>query len=176
MSRKHKITIVVFCMGVLLCGIGVGIAFTEFSGLTYGGTEIVGETDMRTANLDVEFEPEEEVWNIMGTRSWHSGHYGGVNDMGIQTDSSVPVNTVRISVTYNANRVEPFTSLDIDSAEIYLGWYWNDTDELALMMEAKDKVLQNLKNGRLISFDVVNMEQVDVFVNPQNVEDVRLIY
>ena len=68
MSRQCKISIVMFCVGVLLCGIGMGIAFTEFSGLAYGGTQILGGTDMKTANLDVEFEPEEEVWNIVGTK------------------------------------------------------------------------------------------------------------
>lgn len=176
MSRQHKITIVLFCIGVLFCGIGMGVAFTEFSGLTYGGTQMIGGTDMKTVDLDVEFEPQEEVWDIMGTRSWHSGHYGGVNDTGIQTDNSVPLDTVRFSVTYNADRVEPFTSMDIDSETIGFGWYWNDTDELALMMEAKDQVLRNLKEGRLISVDAVEVEQVEVFVNPQNAEDVRILY
>ena len=179
MSRQCKISIVMFCVGVLLCGIGMGIAFTEFSGLAYGGTQILGGTDMKTANLDVEFEPEEEVWNIVGTKLWHQryyGYYGGVSDTDVRPDNSVPLNTVRFSVTYNAKRVEPFTSLDLDSATIGFGWYWNEDDELALMMEAKDQVLQNLKEGRLVSFDVVEIEQVEVFVNPQNAEDVKILY
>ena len=179
MSRQCKISIVMFCVGVLLCGIGMGIAFTEFSGLAYGGTQILGGTDMKTANLDVEFEPEEEVWNIVGTKLWHQryyGYYGGVSDTDVRTDNSVPLNTVRFSVTYNAKRVEPFTSLDLDSATIGFGWYWNEDDELALMMEAKDQVLQNLKEGRLVSFDVVEIEQVVVFVNPQNAEGVKILY
>ena len=179
MSRQCKISIVMFCVGVLLCGIGMGIAFTEFSGLAYGGTQILGGTDMKTANLDVEFEPEEEFWNIVGTKLWHQryyGYYGGVSDTDVRTDNSVPLNTVRFSVTYNAKRVEPFTSLDLDSATIGFGWYWNEDDELALMMEAKDQVLQNLKEGRLVSFDVVEIEQVEVFVNPQNAEDVKILY
>lgn len=179
MNRQCKISIVMFCVGVLLCGIGMGIAFTEFSGLAYGGTQILGGTDMKTANLDVEFEPEEEVWNIVGTKLWHQryyGYYGGVSDTDVRTDNSVPLNTVRFSVTYNAKRVEPFTSLDLDRATIGFGWYWNEDDELALMMEAKDQVLQNLKEGRLVSFDVVEIEQVEVFVNPQNAEDVKILY
>lgn len=36
MSRLHKISIIVFCFGVLLCGIGAGVAFMEFGGYTYG--------------------------------------------------------------------------------------------------------------------------------------------
>lgn len=176
MSRKHIITIVIFCVGVLLCGIGLGVACTEFGSLAYGGTEILGKTDMKTMDLDVEFEPGEAVWNIIGTRGWHHGYRGGVSDTDIRTDSSVPLNTVRFCVTYNAERVEPFAALDIDGSTIDFGWYWNELDEMALMMEAKDKVMQRLKEGSLVSFDVVEIEQVEVFVNPQNAEDVRIIY
>lgn len=61
MSRLHKRLIVVFCLGVLLCGVGAGVAFTEFSALTYGGRQILGDPDMRTENFDVEFEAGEEA-------------------------------------------------------------------------------------------------------------------
>ena len=42
MTRLHKITIGIFCGGILLSGIGAGVAFGEFSGLAYGGAEVVG--------------------------------------------------------------------------------------------------------------------------------------
>ena len=58
MSRLHKISIIVFCLGVLLCGIGSGLIFTELDGLVYGGKHILGEPDMRTDESDVECEPE----------------------------------------------------------------------------------------------------------------------
>lgn len=176
MSRKHIIAIVIFCVGVLLCGIGTGVAVTEFGALTYGGTEILGKMDMKTVDLDVEFEPAEEAWNIIGTRGLYRGYHGRVSETDIRTDSSVPLNTVRFCVTYNAERVEPFASLDIDSSMIDFDWYWNELDEMALIMEAKDKVMQRLKEGSLVSFDFVEIEQVEVLVNPQNVEDVRIIY
>ena len=171
MSRRYKITIVAFCLGVLLCGIGTGIAFTEFSALTYGGTQILGEPDITTRNYDVEFEPGEDAWRIVGT----AGFYRNGN-MNIYEDSSVPVNTVRFCVTYNVKRIEPFTYLNIDDKRIEFSWYWKNTDEMALFMEAKDLVLQNLKEGRLVSFDAVELEEVDVLVNPKSVDDVKIIY
>ena len=54
MKRMHKILFAVFCAGVLLTGIGVGVLFTEFSALAYGGREILGKTDMQTENFDGE--------------------------------------------------------------------------------------------------------------------------
>lgn len=172
MNRQHKITIVVFCLGVLLCGIGAGVAFTEFSSLAYGGMQILGDPEMVTRDFDVEFEPKEDSWDIIGINGVY--RYG---NMDIQTDSSVPVNTVRFRVTYNTKRAEPFAHMDLDDKKIYFGWSWMDSnDEMALTMEAKDVVLQNLKEGKLVSFDAIELEEVEVLVNPKSVDDVRIIY
>ena len=51
MSRLHKISILVFCIGVLLSGIGAGLIFTEFDGFVYGGEYILGDPDMRTDEI-----------------------------------------------------------------------------------------------------------------------------
>ena len=154
-----------------MCGIGTGIAFTEFSSLAYGGMKILGEPEIVTENFDVEFEPEEDAWRIIGTTGFY--RYGNMN---IQTDSSVPVNTVRFCVTYNSKRVAPFTNLNMDDKRIEFSWYWKNADEMALTMEAKDIVLQNLKEGKLVSFDAIELEEVEVLVNPKSVDDVRIIY
>lgn len=172
MSRLHKISIIVFCIGVLLCGVGAGLIFMELEGFAYGGHYILGEPDMRTDEIDVAFEPEEgqlDIFGVIGSYNRRSAR--------IETDSSVPVNTARFRVTYNAKCVEPFAQWQEDEGRIDFGWYWKDTeDDLALMMEAKDVVLQNLKEGKLVSCDVVHMEAVTVRINPANEEDVRILY
>lgn len=172
MSRQHKILIGVFCLGVLLCGIGTGVAFTEFSGFEYGGKYILGETDMQTEDFDVTFVPAEDRWTLIGA----GGAY--VAGMGeIQTDRSIPENTVRFHVTYNAKRAKPFVYLDEQTNRIEFSWYWrNNNDETALMMEAKDILLKNLKEGKIASFDTVELEEVAVMVNPKNEDDVRVVY
>lgn len=167
MSRLHKRLIVIFCLGVLLCGIGAGVAFTEFSTLTYGGQQILGDPDIKTTDIDVEFEAGEEKRKIWGT---------GISDVFFQTDNRVPKDTVRFSVTYNADCVEPFAYWSKED-EIVLSWYWkNRKDETALMMEAKDVVLQNLKEGKIVSFDTPDMEKVVVKINPENEEDVKIVH
>jgi len=47
---------------------------------------------------------------------------------------------------------------------------------MALMMEAKDVVLRNLKEGKIISVDTIGLEKVIVLVNSENEDDVRLLY
>lgn len=172
MSRLHKISIAVFCLGVLLCGIGAGLIFTELDGLVYGGKYILGEPDMRTDEIDVEFVPEEDRLDIFGV----IGSYNRRSTR-IVVDSSVPRNTARFSVAYDAKRVEPFAQWEEEEGRIDFGWYWKDTvDEMALMMEAKDVILRNLKEGRLVSCDAMEVEAVTVLVNPSNEKDVRIMY
>lgn len=172
MSRQHKILIGVFCLGVLLCGIGAGITFAEFGGFTYGGKYILGEQDMKTEDIDVAFIPREEGWTIIGAAYSYTAGMGK-----IQTDQSVPENTVRFHVTYNAKRVEPYACLNQKGDRIEFSWCWMDYyDDTALMMEAKDLVLSNLKEGKIVSFDTAVLEEVTVLVNPKNKEDVRIVH
>lgn len=49
-------------------------------------------------------------------------------------------------------------------------------DDMALMMEAKDVLLSNLKEGRLVSCEAIEVEEVTVLVNPSNEKDVRIMY
>ena len=103
MKRMHKILLAIFCVGILLTGIGVGVVLTEFSALAYGGKEILGNTDMRTENFDVEFEPGEERTFITGWYQWKQDE--------VLTDAGIPENTVRFCVTYNKERIAPSRTL-----------------------------------------------------------------
>ena len=84
MTRLHKITIGIFCGGILLSGIGAGVAFGEFSGLAYGGAEVVGKTDIVTRDISKEIDPEQGVWNI-------DGYWDTAPD--VEADESIPIKT-----------------------------------------------------------------------------------
>ncbi|MCM1253520.1 MAG: hypothetical protein NC321_11915 [Clostridium sp.] len=165
MNKLQKILLIVFCLGVLLCGIGSGVAFTEFGALSYGGRQILGEPDMRTESFDVEFKEGKKLQGISGMRGRQTG---------FQTDDSVPENTVRFSVTYNAENVTmPYAYWDEETDRIFLSCEWSGThDDLEYMMEAKDVLLQNLKEGKLVSFDVAGIEEVTISVNPETLENI----
>ncbi|MDE7188342.1 MAG: hypothetical protein K2O13_12680, partial [Lachnospiraceae bacterium] len=59
---------------------------------------------------------------------------------------------------------------------VVFSWYRNHDDGMALMMEAKDVVLRNLKEGKIVSVDTIDLEKVIVLVNSENEDDVRLLY
>ena len=163
MSKWQKMLIIVFCAGMLLCGFGAGIFFTEFSGLSYGGKQFLGETDMRTENFDVQF--------VSGEGRQDIASYWGLTNL--QVDDSIPKNTVRFCVTYNAGTVTPFADWNKDNEQIFLSYYWHDTyDDIAYIMEAKDVVLQNLKEGKLVSLDELAIEEVTILVNSETEENI----
>ena len=169
MKKYHIILIGIFAAGVLLTGIGAGVAFTEFSALTYGGKEIVGETEMRTEAFDVEFEPGDERQFIGGWYNWAQTD--------ILTDAGIPENTVRFRATYNGERIFPHAVWEEENNQAALLWRWvSEEDDMELMMKAKDLFLENLKEGRIISFDTPGMEEVTVTVNPANKDDVHLVW
>lgn len=51
---------------------------------------------------------------------------------------------------------------------------WLPEDELALMMEAKDQILQDLKQGKISSYETKGIESVKVFVNPADAEEIQM--
>jgi len=165
MSKLHKILLGVFCGGVLLCGIGTGVAFTEFSALAYGGQHILGGTELTTEELDVEFEPQEKPCQI-------ETYFGDYLSNEIEVDESVPENTVRLKVVYNKARIQPEAYWEKEDNMICLYFQWQEEDEAALYMEAKDLALEDLKNGKIPSFAALEVEEITVLVNPVNEEDV----
>ena len=168
MNKVFKKIIVVFCLGVLLCGIGCGVFFTEFSVLSYGGEyTLESMVEMKTEDFDVEFESEEEVG------SWGVSRF---NQYQVKIDESVPDNTVRFRTTYNTKHVEPYVWWNAEQEIIeYSYWYRNDGCEIAAMLEAKDIVLQNLREGKLVSFAMPNWEDVTVLANAESAKKVRIV-
>lgn len=102
MRRVHKVITAVFLGGVLLGGVGTGIALVEYSSLAYGGEHLIGEEYLVTKSLDYEFAQDGRILIL-------PGRY----DMGImrapliETDDTVPVGIVRYEVTYNEKRLVP---------------------------------------------------------------------
>lgn len=183
MKGFQKILLGVLGGGVLLCGIGTGVAITEFSSLSYAGERTVGETDMETATLEAEIDPEKGKWALSDNLPW------GV-ETEFEADESIPENTVRFQVVYNAERITPkvqvavYTDGYMDENGEYqekiwpvleLYGIWEDQDEVKLFMEVKDLFLEELKEGKISSYrEPVYVEQVKVLYNPANETDLEM--
>ena len=96
----HKVQMVllgVFFGGVLLGGIGAGVALVEYSSLDYGGERRFGEENLVTREMDYTFVPGEEQVTIVR----------GYWEAPVEADDTVPEGIIRYEVTYNEKMVEP---------------------------------------------------------------------
>lgn len=101
MRRLQKVMTGVFLGGVLLGGVGTGLAVVEYSTLSYGGERLVGEEYLVTKNLDFEFPQDGRVLVLV------DNYYLRRNNVRLETDASVPAGLVRYEITYNEKRVVP---------------------------------------------------------------------
>lgn len=171
MRRFTKYMTAVFCVGVLLGGIGCGIAFVEYSSLEYTGRTIIGEEYVKEASFDYAVEPVEGKKLIVS--SWH-----GIDN--VVFDDSIPENTVRWVVTYNEKIVEPSLYYEKLTDDEYIGSacirYYYMNGEFDLFMQNKDKILEDLKNNRFGSYEASNDMSVDIMINPGLEGFVEVVY
>jgi len=110
MRRVQKILGGIFLTGVLIGGVGTGIAVVEYSSLAYGGEKLIGEESLVTKTLDFDFEPDGRTLKVAEGRFWERDRA-----QEIEIDNTVPVGTVRFVVTYNEKTVTP--SLEFEACE-----------------------------------------------------------
>ena len=102
MRKIQKLLIGTFLGGILLGGIGTGMAFAEYSTFSYAGEKRIGDQNLVTRELDFSFDPADGRIRIPG------GYWEQRLVEGIETDESVPEGTVRFVVTYNEKQVAPY--------------------------------------------------------------------
>ena len=194
MGKIRIILASVFLGGVILGGIGAGIAIVEYSSLTYVGEKKIGEENLVTCEMDYTFTLENEQISIEDRDIWNTK---------IEEDETVPEGTIRYVVTYNEktvkptlrvweeqdyqeedlseNNLEPSSEKDSNTEEnkeeeppikqlkqtaLELGVRYTYSD-FALLMESKDQILEDLRQGRIASYDVMYISQVTIKVNPR---------
>ncbi len=177
-----KAAVAVFCAGVLLGGIGTGVAIAEYTSLEYTGEHILGEENMVTENLDVTVTPEEGR-KIRIMRFYH------VN--GVHYDEEIPMDTIRYVVTYNPDYVNFWTDYETYEEKLekeadmtdgedtgtaaresgkYQGDVWLESyysgNEFDLFMRSKDKILGELKQGQVGSYRMESVKSIEIWMNP----------
>ena len=194
MGKIRIILASVFLGGVILGGIGAGIAIVEYSSLTYVGEKKIGEENLVTCEMDYMFTLENEQISIEDRDIWNTK---------IEEDETVPEGTIRYVVTYNEKTVKPILRVweepnyqeedlsednleslseeDFNTEEnkeeeppikqltqtaLELGVRYTYSD-FALLMESKDQILEDLRQGRIASYDVMYISQVTIKVNPR---------
>lgn len=175
--RKMQLVLTgVFLSGILLGGIGTGIALVEYSSLSYGGEYRIGEENLVTNDFDFEFNPEEGIVSVDDDI-----YLDGNRVRKIESDPKVPVGIVRYQVTYNEKMAAPFVMFDMNEENMepdYLGRVWLTASyqgsDLGILIQNKDRFLEELKNKVISDYEVLYITDIKVMVNPETAPYVKL--
>jgi len=164
------------CGGLLLVGVGAGVAFAEYSSFTYGGQRRLDQFAERSQTLAVPLLAEGETFiesRIVG------GYMGSqLKELGrIEASEAVPAGTVELQFRYKSagTVVDCWLHDEENSREIELYWTGEDR-EVEMLMTLKDLILEDLHNRQLSDYqlDPILTEAV-VLVNPADADRVFLM-
>ena len=160
--RKIKITILsVILSGLLLCGIGAGVMFYEFSALEYiGDCRLSVPNDKETTELSLKNIPKGTIYI----------NYYGRNDIDIDVkkDETVKDDILKIETTYDKSVYEPDYSINrsvLDSTVNFM--YYTKVDEFESFLKMKDVILEDLKNDKIGNYSNKSEIKVTIFASPK---------
>lgn len=193
---------IAFLSGVLLCGLGCGVAFAQYSKMEYAGERIIGGENIVKETLEAELESEGKILIPSYYTTSHS-RYGTT----LETDENIPKNKIIFDIEYNPERFAPAVERHTQYEDILYGTevvneygevidyreeYKTDPekvigevyelgrpkyyDDVKDFFEVKDMVLSDIKNGKLGNYRVEYIESITVRVNPANADRVEFYY
>ena len=171
MRKIHKIIGGMLVAGVLIAGIGSGVAFAEYSNFEYGGEKVLENSKYitKTVNYQVPAQENEEAKQKLYVEiiegRWCST---------IEEDASVPKDTIRFEIQYLTDRknIKPKVQertwtnqsnkekkyIQLDSAYSY--------HEIRDFMRIKDVLLEDLKAHTLSDYQMDGVKSVKILINP----------
>lgn len=178
MRRIYKIIGGMLAAGVLIAGIGSGVAFAEYSSFEYGGEATLEGSERFTKTLKYEVKADEndnadaenkkEVLNVLTDY-----HYT------IVEDTSVPEDMVWFTICYLSDNKDVNPEIIEGEEEYYtdgeaegkLEYIYIDCDydhsDFRDLMRVKDPILSDLKNHKISDYQLDRVESVEIHVNPK---------
>lgn len=180
----RKILIIIFCAGILFCGIGVGIAFMEYSSFEYLGQKNMGSDEIvsETFTKDL-YKGETEEDSISYIRAYG---LGDISNMTLETSKKVAKDKIQFVIEYNPNHVSSISigkvinnkyfDYDYDSgeycvpasAEYYINGIIGEKSQIEAFMEYKNEILENIKQKQFYEYNYECIYSIKVIVHPSN--------
>lgn len=171
MNRK-KLGIA-FGIGVLICGLGCGVAFAQYSGFSYAGERFIGENNIVTETIEKNIDSDSKLIIYPVVK------YCEINQI---ADEEVPSDKIMFDVEYNSDVIdlkvdmaehEKDEYLEEPETEFYFGDY-TSSDGVKEMFVLKDELLKDLKDKKIGSYSVTGIKSITVKVNPINYERIEI--
>lgn len=161
-SKKAKHGILVFFAGLLLMGVGGGVAFGEFSTFRYGGEKHLNG-ELTEVNLQKRLP--EDVQNLtLSVRRFD------LSSVRLEPDSSLADNQISIQVLCQKDIITPYIVEETDQPETVYALnyaFHNSDDGLSKFFQVKDILLEGLKNRVVYSYHDDYIMEVVVKAPPE---------
>lgn len=175
MKKMNQILLATFLLGILLTGIGCGVAILEYSSFEYEGEKIIGQGQETTKTLECQIPTGKKAKKtlISNCQEQH---------MKLVEDKKVPKGMVYYDVSYNPDYVEPilsYESYEEDEPLDYEGqlhlWSNDQKDDFVIFMEEKDQILQDLKDHKVSSYKLETWKKVTIRVHPETIKYIKIM-
>lgn len=172
MRKIQMACIGVFAAGVLLTGVGFGVATAEYSSLQYGGEKLWGGNASATKVLEFSLPASEEPVIILGFQRMDLAKVSQITE-----DPDLQEGVVRYEITYNDTLVEPYLYFEeyggmgpVKEPTEYAGVLKIGLDytenEFKTFMEMKEIILQELKERRISAYRSEYVTDIRILVHP----------
>lgn len=174
MRRIYKIVGSMLAAGVLIAGIGSGVAFAEYSSFEYGGEVTLEGSQRFTKTLKYKVKAKEDNNDLADTKAVGEKRVLNVEvdyHYTMVEDTSIPEDMVSVTIAYLADNkdVKPeiieYTDEGSDGIYVDCDYQYNDFRNL---MRAKDSILSDLKNRKISGYQFDGVEAVEIHVNPES--------
>lgn len=161
----------VFLTGIILMGIGAGVAFWEYSSFQYVGERLIGNEKNQTRTMEYKIPKTKEKKKILLRQCMEETHI-------LVKDKKVPEDVILYDVTYNSEYVEPVLyynkmSEDEYRGELYLSGH-NKKSDVEILLENKDRILNDLKNKKIAFYQYgEQIKKIKIRVNPNTMNKVE---
>lgn len=173
MRKLNKWLIGGLITGILLTGIGCGVAFAEYSSFEYGGekhlegSEYFVKSTEYTFDIQPKYGEKEKVWMHI---------YDNCEVIWVE-DINLDKETLRLVVRYLSDdntvipRIEPLPMSERENysyfEEIYLVPYTHySVNETEWYIRAKDQILEELKQRKISNYELDGVKKIEIHVNP----------
>lgn len=171
-KRFRWIMLGMLCAGLLLMGVGAGVAFAEYSSFTYAGERLPENARLQNQSVTAMVDPEADKIVISG---YGTGACQLAGIARIEVGEDLEPGTVRMDFQYQSVGPKLHVSWDGDPLASTIRVYWDHQGSgIWLMMTYKDQVLEDIRNHRLGDYVALQLTEAVITVNPADAEKIVL--
>lgn len=168
-KKTFRLTMLgVLCGGLLLVGVGAGVAFAEYSTFTYAGQRLPEQAQFQSQSFTAKVDPEAE-WIVIG--GYGSGLDRLCETARVETSEALEPGTVRLDIQYRSAGLKLHASWDKEPLGDSIRLYWDGGGSgLDLLLACKNQLLADIRDHQIGDYATVQLTDAVITLHPADTE------